>query len=55
MHNLSMANQTLNPDAVRATRAIDMHSHWAPRALIQKSAAGRDWYGWPIFKDQSGV
>jgi aminocarboxymuconate-semialdehyde decarboxylase len=49
-----MANQTRNPDAVRATRAIDMHSHWAPRALIQRSAAGRDWYGWRIFKDQSG-
>jgi len=34
--------------------AIDMHSHWTPRALIERSAAGREWYGWRIIKDQNG-
>lgn len=34
--------------------AIDMHAHWTPRGLIQASAAGRDWYGWRILKDQKG-
>ena len=34
--------------------AIDMHAHWTPRGLIQQSAAGRDWYGWKILKDQKG-
>jgi aminocarboxymuconate-semialdehyde decarboxylase len=34
--------------------AIDMHAHWSPRGLIKQSAAGRDWYGWRIFKDQQG-
>lgn len=34
--------------------AIDMHAHWSPRGLVRQSAAGGDWYGWRIFKDQSG-
>jgi aminocarboxymuconate-semialdehyde decarboxylase len=34
--------------------AIDMHSHWTPRELIRRSAAGRDWYGWRILKDAGG-
>jgi aminocarboxymuconate-semialdehyde decarboxylase len=34
--------------------AIDMHAHWTPRGLIRQAAAGRDWYGWRIFKDQQG-
>ena len=34
--------------------AIDMHCHWTPRGLIQRSAAGRDWYGWKILKDEKG-
>ena len=34
--------------------AIDMHAHWSPRRLVTESAAGRDWYGWRNFRDQSG-
>ena len=34
--------------------AIDMHCHWTPRGLIERSAAGRDWYGWRILKDEKG-
>lgn len=34
--------------------AIDMHSHYIPRGLIRQSAAGRDWYGWRIYKDARG-
>jgi aminocarboxymuconate-semialdehyde decarboxylase len=34
--------------------AIDMHAHWTPRALISRSAEGRDWYGWRIFRDGRG-
>ncbi len=34
--------------------AIDMHCHWTPRGLLQRSAAGRDWYGWRILKDEKG-
>jgi aminocarboxymuconate-semialdehyde decarboxylase len=34
--------------------AIDMHAHWTPRGLIERSAAGRDWYGWRILKDARG-
>jgi aminocarboxymuconate-semialdehyde decarboxylase len=34
--------------------AIDMHAHWTPRELVRQSAAGRDWYGWRIFKDAAG-
>jgi aminocarboxymuconate-semialdehyde decarboxylase len=31
-----------------------MHCHWTPRGLIERSAAGRDWYGWRILKDEKG-
>jgi aminocarboxymuconate-semialdehyde decarboxylase len=34
--------------------AIDMHAHWTPRGLIKEAAAGRDWYGWRILRDQNG-
>lgn len=34
--------------------AIDMHAHWSPRGLIRGTAAGRDWYGWRIFRDETG-
>lgn len=34
--------------------AIDMHAHWSPRGLIRETAAGRDWYGWRIFRDETG-
>ncbi len=34
--------------------AIDMHAHWSPRGLIRETAAGRDWYGWRIFRDHDG-
>jgi aminocarboxymuconate-semialdehyde decarboxylase len=34
--------------------AIDMHAHWSPRGLIRETAAGRDWYGWRIFRDPGG-
>ncbi len=34
--------------------AIDMHCHWSPRGLVQASAAGRDWFGWRIFKEANG-
>jgi aminocarboxymuconate-semialdehyde decarboxylase len=34
--------------------AIDMHAHWTPRGLIQRSAEGKDWYGWRILKDAGG-
>lgn len=35
--------------------AIDMHAHWTPRGLIRASAAGRDWYGWRIVRDDHGT
>jgi aminocarboxymuconate-semialdehyde decarboxylase len=34
--------------------AIDMHAHWSPRGLVKQAAAGREWYGWRIFRDESG-
>jgi aminocarboxymuconate-semialdehyde decarboxylase len=34
--------------------AIDMHAHWTPRGLIRESAAGRDWYGWRVVRDDRG-
>jgi aminocarboxymuconate-semialdehyde decarboxylase len=34
--------------------AIDMHCHWAPRGLIRRSKAQKDWYGWRILHDASG-
>ena len=34
--------------------AIDMHTHWAPRGLLQQSEAGKDWYGWRVLRDQTG-
>ncbi len=34
--------------------AIDMHCHWTPRGLISASKAGRDWYGWRLFRDEKG-
>jgi len=34
--------------------AIDMHAHWSPRGLVRQSAAGKDWYGWRVFKDATG-
>lgn len=34
--------------------AIDMHCHWTPRGLIAASEAGRDWYGWHLFRNGKG-
>jgi len=34
--------------------AIDLHAHWSPRGLLSETAAGRDWYGWRIFRDATG-
>ena len=34
--------------------AIDMHAHWTPRGLIKQSDAGKDWYGWQVFRDKAG-
>jgi aminocarboxymuconate-semialdehyde decarboxylase len=31
-----------------------MHCHWSPRGLFRETAAGRDWYGWRIFRDEAG-
>ena len=33
---------------------IDMHSHWTPRGLMQRQAAGQDWYGWRLDRDDQG-
>jgi len=34
--------------------AIDMHSHWTPRGLMQRQAVGQDWYGWRLDRDDQG-
>lgn len=34
--------------------AIDMHAHWSPRGLVQASEAGKDWFGWRVFRDKAG-
>lgn len=34
--------------------AIDMHCHWTPRGLAAASEAGRDWYGWHLFRNAKG-
>lgn len=34
--------------------AIDMHAHWSPRGLLRETAAGKDWYGWRVFRDSGG-
>jgi aminocarboxymuconate-semialdehyde decarboxylase len=34
--------------------AIDMHCHWTPRGLVAASEAGRDWYGWHLFRNAKG-
>jgi len=33
--------------------AIDMHAHWSPRGLVSRNAAGKDWYGWRLLRDQN--
>ena len=33
---------------------IDMHSHWTPRGLTRRQAAGQDWYGWRLDRDDQG-
>lgn len=33
---------------------IDMHSHWTPRGLMRRQAAGQDWYGWRLDRDDQG-
>jgi len=34
--------------------AIDMHCHWTPRGLVAAAQAGRDWYGWHLFRNTQG-
>mgnify|MGYP003340474030 CR=1 FL=1 len=34
--------------------AIDMHCHWTPRGLVAAMDAGRDWYGWHLFRNAKG-
>jgi aminocarboxymuconate-semialdehyde decarboxylase len=34
--------------------AIDMHCHWTPRGLVAAAEAGRDWYGWHLFRNAKG-
>jgi aminocarboxymuconate-semialdehyde decarboxylase len=34
--------------------AIDMHCHWTPKGLVSASKAGRDWYGWHLFRNEKG-
>ena len=34
--------------------ATDMHCHWTPRGLVAASEAGRDWYGWNLFRNGKG-
>ena len=31
-----------------------MHSHWSPQGLVRQRAAGQDWYGWRVDKDEQG-
>lgn len=34
--------------------AIDVHCHWTPRGLASAAKAGRDWYGWHLFRNEKG-
>jgi aminocarboxymuconate-semialdehyde decarboxylase len=34
--------------------AIDVHCHWTPRGLVNAAKAGRDWYGWHLFRNEKG-
>ena len=34
--------------------AIDMHCHWTPRGLVAAAEAGREWYGWHLFRNGKG-
>ena len=34
--------------------AIDVHCHWTPRGLASAAKAGREWYGWHLFRNEKG-